>query len=120
MLGLVSMVTACDESAQGRRCVDSAGMVVAEEQCRHAEFRRFFGEPSTFSWYYGGVGGNTYGTVVSGGSYSPPGGYSSGGHSSGGGFSTARASGAGSESHGSSVGRGGFGGSASAHGGGGS
>ncbi len=122
MLSLVATVTGCDDPAQRRRCVDSTGKVVAEEQCRDAESRHYYGGgPPLFFWYFGGLGGYGPGSYASGGTYVPPRGYTSGGRfsaspgsgSSGGGVS------GGWGSSGGSVGRGGFGGSAGAHGGGG-
>ena len=121
MLSLVATVTSCDDSAQRRRCVDSTGKVVSEEQCRDAETRRYYGGgPPLFFWYFGGLGGYTPGSVASGGTYVSPRGYSGGGRfsaSPGPGSSGGNVSG-GPGSFGGSVSRGGFGGSAGAHGGG--
>jgi hypothetical protein len=108
MLGLVSALTLCDESPEQRRCVDNTGKVVADDLCRVKEAQPYSGAGSgaggthTFFWYYGGTGGTSPGSVAAGGSFTSA-------HSSTGGRSSA--------SHGGSVGRGGFGGSAAAHGG---
>jgi len=122
MLSLVATVTGCDDPSQRRRCVDSTGKVVAEDQCREAETRYYYGGgPPMFFWYFGGWGGYGPGSFVSGGTYVSPRGYSGGGRFSGSpgvGSSGGNVS-SGSGSVGGSVSRGGFGGSASAHGGGG-
>ena len=58
MLSLVAMVTTgCEE----RRCVDSTGRVVSEQQCRDEENRQYYGGGGShmFFWYYGGTGGYT-------------------------------------------------------------
>ena len=64
MLSLVATVTGCDDSAQRRRCVDSTGKVVSEEQCRNEETRRYYGGgPPLFFWYFGGMGGYSPGSI---------------------------------------------------------
>jgi len=106
MLSLVATVTA---GCEDRRCVDSTGRVVSEEQCHNEEARPYYGGGShMFFWYYGGTGGYAPGSIAGGGTFSTPRSSSWGGR-----FSES------ARSFGGSVSRGGFGGGAFAHGGGG-
>jgi len=115
MLSLVAALAGCDDSAQPRRCVDSNGQVVSEDQCRNEETRRYYyGGPPIFFWYYGGGGGYAPGNLARGGYSTAPYGYG------GGRFSGSAGEGhSGAGTFGGSVSRGGFGASAAAHGGGG-
>ena len=107
------ILTTCGDSANKRRCVDpKTGQVVESYKCEDDETSRRYGGGhggysgySYYSWYYGGSGYYS-GERVRGGSSTPPRSYSAPGISS--------------VSHSSSGGiaRGGFGGMASAHGGG--
>ena len=108
------IVSGCsDESVQERRCVDRTGQVTQSYNCDDDETRRYYGSSGggVYSWYFGGSG-YSVGETVSGGSRTPPRGYSapvrmgkSGSSLSGAHYASA-----------SGTSRGGFGSSAASHG----
>ncbi|MCE5336713.1 MAG: hypothetical protein LLG06_19210 [Desulfobacteraceae bacterium] len=108
-----------------RRCIDpKTGKVVESYQCEDDETRRRYAGATGWTphvWYWGGTG-YSGGDMVSGGHYDPPRSYRAPGYTRSGSLAGGRVTHVSAMSRGapSGVARGGFGGSAVAHGSGGS
>jgi hypothetical protein len=69
----LSILTGCREQ-QMKRCVDDHNVVVDDSLCQATQQQNpnngYYGRPWPYRYYYGGSGGYSPGTVVTGGGYS--------------------------------------------------
>jgi hypothetical protein len=72
LIAAASISSGCSRTEQ-KRCVSGDGVVVRDEECErpHRTGSSMLGAAMMYRWYYGGRGGTTPGSFVSGGGYQP-------------------------------------------------